>query len=219
MSIIGALCYGSLFLHRDGLLKGIQSQPSWIDLNKDREKPIIIDLIVKPFCSLRKSEDMIFVRAERSKKELVHEFFLELYDGTPKKYPRGDILLFIPVTSKLEADYTNEQRAKYLFNHTTYIGDQDCAAILGLSDLNNEVTLKDGSIITVRTLLKSLPASPGMSRNRLFQVVDLASIPDQIIVTYQRCDKELVEDRKFTVETEILSHLAPGQAAFIFEDE
>jgi len=219
MSIIGALCYGSLFLHRDSLLQGIQAHPKWVELNSNKEKPIIIDLIIKPFRSPGKSEDMIFVRAERSKKEEVRKFFLDLYDGTPKKYPRGDMLLFIPVTSKLESDYTDNQRTKYLFNHTTYLGDQDCIAIFGLNNLTNEVTLKDGSIITVRTLLKSLPASPGMSRNRLFQVVDPAANQDCVIATFQRCDKSFIEDRKFLLATEILSYLAPGQASVVFVDE
>jgi len=78
------------------------------------------------------------------------------------------MLFFIPISSKLENDYTDEQRTKYLFNHTTFIGDEDCMAIYGLANLSNKVTMKDGSIIMIRTLLKSLPASPGMSRNRLF---------------------------------------------------
>ncbi len=39
-------------------------------------------------------------------------------------------------------------------------------------------------VITVCTLLKSLPACPGMSRNRLFQVVDPASTPDHVIVRF-----------------------------------
>jgi hypothetical protein len=219
MSLAGALCYGSLFLHRDGLLEGIKSHPTWAEMNKDREKPIVIGLVVKPFKSPGRSVDMIFVRAERSKKELVQEFLLNLYDGTPKKYPRGDMLFFIPVASKLENDYTDEQRAKYVFNHTTFVGDEDCMAIFGLVDLCSEVKLKDGSIITVRTLLKCLPASPGMSRNRLFQVVDKNPSYNCIIVTFQKCDRALVEDRKFGFEQERLSHLAPEQAAQIFIDE
>jgi hypothetical protein len=219
MSLVGALCYRSLFLHRDGLLQGITSHPDWITLNKEREKPIVIDLVVKPFKSPGKSTDMIFVRAERSKKEVVQEFFLDLYDGTPKKYPRGDMLFFIPVSSKLENDYTDEQREKFLFNHMTFIGDKDCMVIYGLAQLSNEVTLKDGFNITVRTLLKSLPASPGMSRNRLFQVVDLKSSQDCVIVTYQRMDKSFIEERKFKLEKELLSHLVPGQANQVFEDE
>jgi len=219
MSIVGALCYGSLFLNRDSLLDSIVDHPSWLALNNDREKPIIIDLIIKPFRSPSKSSDMIFVRAERSKKILVQEFLLGLYDGTPKKYPRGDMLFFIPVTSKLNDDYTDEQRTKYLFNHLTYLGDEDCTAILGFADIMNEVQLKDSSIITVRTLLKSLPASPGMARNRLFQVVDLNASREFVIVTFQRCDKPYIEERKFELGKEILSHLAPGQASKVFAEE
>jgi cell wall assembly regulator SMI1 len=219
MSLVGALCYGSLFLHRDSLLQGIMAHPNWIALNNKHGKPIVIDLMVKPFKCPGKSADMIFVRAERSKKEIVQAFFLELYDGTPKKYPRGDMLFFIPITSKLENDYTDEQRLKYLFNHSTFIGDEDCIAIHGLADLDNDVTLKDGSTITVRTLLKSLPASPGMSRSRLFQVVDPNGPKDCVLVTFQRTDKSFIEDRIFTLEKELLSHLAPGQSSQVLEDE
>ena len=100
MSIIGALCYGSLFLHRDNLLASILALLEWIQLNQGRDKPIIIDLVIKPFRSPRKSADMIFIRSERSKKEEATQFFLKLYDGTPKQYPRGDMLFFIPVSSK-----------------------------------------------------------------------------------------------------------------------
>jgi len=162
---------------------------------------------------------MIFVRAERSKKELVQNFLLNLYDGTPKKYPRGDMLFFIPIASKLENDYTDEQRAKYVFNHTTYVGEEDCMAILGLANLSNEVKLKDRSIITIRTLLKCLPASPGMTRNRLFQVVDTNPSLNCVLVTFQKHDKAFIEDRKFDFEQELLSHLAPGQADKVFIDE
>ena len=218
MSLIGALCYGSLFLHRDSLLAGIQAHPKWVELNSSKVKPVIIDLIVKPFRSPGRSEDMIFVRPERSKKEEVQKFFLELYDGTPKKYPRGDMLLFIPVTSKLEADYSDAQRANFYSTILPILGTKT-AFFFGLNKLTNELTLKDGSIITIRTLLKSLPSSPGMSRNPLFQVIDPAANQDCVIATFQRCDKSFIEDHKFTLETEILSYLASSQAAVLFADE
>ena len=82
------------------------------------------------------------------------------------------MLFFIPVSSNLEGDYTDAQREKYLFNHQAYLGDEDCFVIFGLSDLDTKVTLTDGKPATIRTLLKSLPASDGMNRTRLFQVVD-----------------------------------------------
>jgi len=219
MSIIGALCYGSLFLHRDDLLKTIVQLPEWAKLNHGKEKPIVIDLVVKPFKSPGKSSDMIFVRSERSKKDEATTFFLKLYDGTPKRYPRGDMLLFIPVTSKLDAEYTDTQRAKYLFNHQAYLGDEDCFAIFGLSNLETLLTLKDGKLTTIRTLLKSLPASEGMSRTRLFQVVDLVPSQDCVIVTFQRSDRPLVEERQFALEAELRDQLAPGEATKLFANE
>jgi hypothetical protein len=69
MSLIGALLYGSLFLFCKDLLKHILSHPIWIKTNKDHAKPIIIDLVVKPFRGSSKSVEMIFIWAERSKKD------------------------------------------------------------------------------------------------------------------------------------------------------
>jgi len=45
-------------------------------------------------------------------------------------------------------------------------------AIFSLSDLNKAVKLQNNATVTIWTLLKSIPPLPGMSRNRLFQVVD-----------------------------------------------
>jgi len=89
MSLVGALCYGSLFLHRDSVLQGIQAHPRWVELNKEKEKPIVIDLIVKPFRSPGKSEDMIFVRSERSKREEVQKFFSRSLRWYPQEIPTG----------------------------------------------------------------------------------------------------------------------------------
>jgi hypothetical protein len=94
----------------------------------------------------------------------------KLYDGTPKAYPHGDMLFFIPL--KGNDPYTVEQHNKFIFNHETYLGTDDVIAIHGLTDLNTKITLKGGKVTDIRTLLKSLPATTGMSRNRLFQVVD-----------------------------------------------
>jgi len=219
MSIIGALCYGSLFLHRDNLLASILALPEWIQLNQGRDKPIIIDLVVKPFRSPRKTADMIFVRSERSKKDEATKFFLKLYDGTPKRYPRGDMLFFIPVSSNLEVDYTDAQREKYLFNHQAYLGDEDCFVIFGLSDLDTKVTLTDGKPATIRTLLKSLPASEGMTRTRLFQVVEFIPSQNCVLVTFQRSDRALVEERQFDLEIELSDQVAQGEASKLFLDE
>jgi hypothetical protein len=154
---------------------------------------------------------MIFVRSATN-------FFLKLYDGTPKRYPRGDMLFFIPVTSKLEAEYTDAQCNKYIFNHQAYLGEEDCFAIFGLANLDTTVTLKDGKLVTIQTLLKSLPASKGMSRPRLFQVVDIVPTQKCVLVTFQKADRQLVEDRQFDLEAELSDQLASGQASKLFID-
>ncbi len=83
MSIIGALCYGSLFLHRDGLLDSIQALPEWLRLNQGKETPIIIDLIIKPFKSPGKSADMIFVRSKGQKEMKPLNSFSNYMTGPP----------------------------------------------------------------------------------------------------------------------------------------
>ncbi len=96
---------------------------------------------------------------------------------------------------------------------------EDCFAIFGLPNLETLLTLKDGKLTTIRTLLKSLPASEGMSRPRLFQVVDLMPSQDCVIVTFQRSDRPLVEERQFALEVELRDQLAPGEASKLFAKE
>lgn len=161
---------------------------------------------------------MIFVRCERSKHQEAREFFMKLYDGTPRKYPRGDMLFFIPITARLTDEYTDAQRAKYLFNHQSYTGDEDCEAIVGSKPLNTGVTLQDGTIVTIRTLLKSLPAEPGMTRPRLFQVVDPHPTKPCVLVTFQRSDRLYIEQRKETLEDDLISYLLIGEIDNLLED-
>jgi hypothetical protein len=56
-----------------------------------------------------------------------------------------------------------EQRDKFIFNHETYIGEEEVTAIHVLIELNPEVILKEGKAATIRTLLKKLLATNGMS--------------------------------------------------------
>jgi hypothetical protein len=114
MSLIGALCYGSLFLYREDLLVNIIAHSTWAALNQGREKPIIIYLVVKPFCGSSKSSEMIFVRFKQSKKEEAQKALQEIYVGSIKQYPHGDVLFFIPLSSTLEDDYTPAQRDRFI---------------------------------------------------------------------------------------------------------
>jgi hypothetical protein len=74
-------------------------------------------------------------------------------------------------------------------------------------------------IITTQTLLKSLLASHGMSRPRLFQVLDPNAAQICVLVIFQRCNRPLVEERKLGLEEELWSVIAPGESAKLFQDE
>lgn len=118
----------------------------------------------------------------------------------------------------MEDEYTDGQRDKFLFNHLSYLGEEDCTAIFGLADLNGILTSKDGTSLSLRTLLKSLPGTPGLSCSRLFQVVDPNAAQTCDLVTFHRCDRPFIEARREKLEDKILSYLASGQAKKVVSD-
>jgi hypothetical protein len=127
------------------------------------------------------------------------------------------MLLFIPI--KHGETFNQVQRNKYIFNHETYIGEEDVTAIHCLHNLNTEITLKGGTKTTIRTLLKSLPATQGMQRNRLFHIVDPNAGQTCTIATFQKSDKAFIEQRKLSLEQDIRSVLEKGEASKVFIDE
>jgi hypothetical protein len=147
MAIIGALCYGSLWIYREDLKQHIMQHQVWTDANNNLEQPMIFDLLTRPFRGSKKSTQMIFVTAERSKQDAVREIFKTIYDGSPKAYPRGDMMLFIPTRNGEQ--YSNEQRDKIIFNHEQYLGEEEVTAIHGLQDLNTNIVLKGGKSTTI----------------------------------------------------------------------
>ncbi len=74
-------------------------------------------------------------------------------------------MLFIPTRNGEQ--YSNDQRDKFIYNHQQYLGEEEITAIHGLQNLNMQVLLKGEKCTTIRTLLKSLPESKGLSRNYL----------------------------------------------------
>ncbi len=126
-------------------------------------------------------------------------------------------MLFIPTRNGDQ--YTPEQRERIVFNHETYLGDEEVTAIHGLQNLNTEIMLKGGKTTTIRTLLKSLPATDGMSRNRLFQIADPNAGQTCTIVTFQKVDRQFIDLRKASIEQELRSVIAQGESAKIFINE
>ncbi len=73
--------------------------------------------------------------------------------------------------------------------------------------------------MTIRTLLKSLPATNGMSRNRLFQIVDPNAGQTCTIVTFQKADRLFIEQCNLTLEKELRNVLAPGESSKLFIED
>ena len=128
------------------------------------------------------------------------------------------MFLFVPIVSKLEEEYTPTQRDKFIFNHERYLGNEDCTAIHGLEDLNTILLLSNNVKVSLRTLLKGIPAPTGMSTARLFQVVDPNATQICTLVTFPKRDRPLVAQSLDTLKDTILSHLAPHQQHLVFKN-
>jgi len=160
---------------------------------------------------------MIFIHTEKSKRHEVANVLATIYDGTSKPYPNGTMLLFIPLYDNIQ--YDASYRQKVLYNHEQYLGDEEGVSIYGMQDLDMLTVLKNQQHITIRFLLRSLPATQGMSRPQLFQLAETNETREAIVVTYQREDREHVQSRLITLQNDILAQLAPGEASRIFISE
>jgi hypothetical protein len=56
---------------------------------------------------------MIFVSAEKTKMDEVASLFHKIYDGTPKEYPNGAMMVFIPMHE--DTHFSPEYRKKNNF--------------------------------------------------------------------------------------------------------
>jgi hypothetical protein len=160
---------------------------------------------------------MLFVSAELSRREEVSDIFKIISDGTQKSDPNGNMSLFIPIGNVTKA--TPEFRLKIIFNHDKHIGDETLFCIGGFNDLNTHITLKNDKSIPLHILLKSIPASEGMSRPQLFTQVEPNPAAMVTIVTYQARDHNLVSARKATLESEIRNIIKDGEAGKVFIDD
>ncbi len=211
---IGALCYGSEYIFREDLKAAIQEHSMWTF--PSMQTPPIIQLSKGDFRGPKKSTKMIFVHTERAKQHEVGKVFSKLYDGTSKQYPNGIMMLFIPLYDHIihEPSY----RQKVIYNHERYLGEEEALCIHGLQDFNMIVTLKNGQHVSLRMLLRSIPATQGMSRPQLFQLIETNS-QNIIIATYQKSDRAHVAARKMTLETDLKAQLTPEYASKIFQSE
>ncbi len=212
---IGALCFSSEYIYREDLKQAIEADAAW--KFPQFEKPPALQLTRGEFRSSKKSKKMIFIHTEKSKQDEVAAIMAQIYDGTTKPYPNGNMMLFIPLQSNIQ--YDASYRQKVIYNHEQFIGEEMALAIHGLQDPDFGVTLKNGQVITIRMLLRSIPATQGMNRPQLFQLAETNASKDTIIVTHQKVDKEKVHARLFTLENDIRAQLKEGEANNIFVSE
>jgi hypothetical protein len=128
---IGILCYGSIFIFHDHLKQAIMTHPLWTP--KDPLSPPIFDIFATDFVTPGKKVKMLFISTKKSKQQEVIRLMKLIYDGTPKFYPNGYMMLFVPIQ-----DITNSTpafRAKIVFNHKKFIRNEALFSIGGLNDL------------------------------------------------------------------------------------
>jgi hypothetical protein len=127
------------------------------------------------------------------------------------------MMVFLPLTEG--SLYTPEERHRFIFNHESFLGNEAALCIGGLNDLNTLIKLKNDQETTIRMLLKSIPATQGMSRPQLFQFVEPNSSGMVTLASYQECDKALVEERKLTLEQELRQVLSAGEENKLFRND
>jgi hypothetical protein len=212
---IGLLCHGSLFLHREELKSAILNHPLWKP-NPDSVAPIF-DIYIGDFLAAGKKTKMLFVSAERSRQEEVSNLFKASYDGTQKAYPNGANMLYIPINDGTLN--STPYRQKILYNHEKSNGDEAVSSISGLQDLKTLVKIKGSpNPITIWTLLKSLPASKGMSTPTLLKHAEPNSSGLVTMAVYSNIDHNVVIAHQATLEKELRSILENGEESKLFKD-
>jgi hypothetical protein len=211
---IGALLFSSIYIYIycADLKLSILQHPLWKPNNPSSHP--IFELFTADLISNDKKTRMIFVSAEKSRTTEVATLFSTIYDGTPKAYPNGAMMIFLPMHE--DTPYTPEYRQKLIYNHESFIGKEDAITINRLQNLNNEVRLKNGEKTTIRMLLKSLPASQGMSRPQLFQFVEPNKSGVTTLATFQVQDKAFIEKRKHNLENELRAIINPEDTEKLF---
>jgi len=123
-------------------------------------------------------------------------------------------MLFIPFSKGTHM--SSQYREKILYNHQKYNGLCSMTAVGGLQDLNTEVKLKTGQMISLRSLLKSIPATQGMTRPLLFQHFEPNSSKTVHMAVYQKMDHDHIMERMKTLEGDIKFVLATGEETKVF---
>ena len=217
MRVIGCLLYSNHFINRDQLTQAIMDDDAW---NPDGEDDFgTFHLTLRNFSAEnREAIRILFVSAEVSKMEKLTNFFSTLYDGSGKRYPYHTPLLFVPL---FKCTLSSEFRTQLIRMHKDRIGDEVTAiTIKGWHSLDSTVLLQgpDGSTTpsTVKELLLSLPASPGMVTPYLFNNIEPQLNSDFFLAVYATANEPFLDERLKSLSKDIHKLLAPGEGPKFF---
>lgn len=219
MKVIGCLPYSHQFINRDNLTQAILADEAW---NPEGEEDFgVFHLSLRDFkvdnTALIK---LIFVSTETSKMEKMTNFFSSLYDGSTKRYPYSAPFLFVPL---YKCNLSKEFREQLIRMHQDRIGESLKAwTVKGWHSLDAEILLQgtDGSTMTstVKDLLLSLPASPGMVTPTLFVSIEPQINSTYFLAVYAAANEDLLEGRLKSLTKDIYKLLAPGEGDKFFLD-
>lgn len=219
MKVIGCLLYSNHFINRDALSQAIVDDANWSP--EEEEEYGTFHLSLRNFSVENKTAiRIIFVSAEVSKMDKMTDFFSSMYDGSVKRYPYCTPLLFVPL---YRCTLSSEFRAQLIRMHKDKIGDEVTATtIKGWHSLDTSILLQahDGSTAqsTVKELLLSLPASPGMVTPYLFTNIEPQPNSDFFLAVYAVANEDLLDERLRSLSKDIHKLLAPGEANKFFID-
>ena len=218
MRIIGCLLYSNHFINRDALTSAILDDPAW---NPEEEDDFgVFQLTLRNFTAVSETIRILFVSAEVSKMEKLTNFFSSLYDGSAKRYPYCAPFLFVPL---YRCNLSSEFRMQLIRMHNDRIGEALTAiTIKGWRSLNSLVQLQalDGGTTssTVKELLLSLPASPGMVTPNLFINIEPQANSEFFLAVYAVANEDLLEERLKSLTKDIHKLLVPGEETKFFID-
>ena len=99
-----------------------------------------------------------------------------------------------------------------------FLGEEAAFSIGGFQDLKSTIKLHNGNLDSLCTLIKSIPASTGMTRPQLFQHIEPNISGIITMVTFQKQDSNLVYAHQKTLQSKIQQVIVDGEEDNIFVD-
>jgi len=210
---VGVLIRVSFTLHRNELAANTRSIIASLPENKRFDFSYRVD----EWHFSDKSIDVIFVSVEQGKISNGMDYFCNMYNGSNKKVPMGHGLVFIPT---YQIQITNEMRDKIGYKQRAWRDNEVACFVHGFHDLSTPISLKNGSRLSIRSLLLQLPANDNLSKRTLFHGVDRCTEKSQgwIYVKYNREDSDLFKKQAPSIAYEIAQLVDENELHKVFID-